>query len=500
MSAVVSPAARAREAERYSHSPDRSVAAAPKPPHLVPLCVDLDGTLLRSDMFYESLLVLVRKNPFYALLAVFWILRGRANLKYQVASRVQINAALLPYDTRLIALLRDSPQRPRVLCTAADRSLASSIAAHLGVFDDVIASDASINLKGLAKADALLQRYGPRKFDYVGNSSVDLHVWRHARQAWVVNGSRRLARSASRVTTVAKHLPPAAARSAWLKALRPHQWLKNFLVFVPLLAAHRWGDAQAVLNSVSAFLAFGLCASGVYVINDLFDLAADRAHPTKRNRPMASGDLSIVTGMLLAPALVTAGMLVAITSGHAFAVTLLLYFAITLLYSLSLKATAILDVLVLAGLYTMRVIGGAVAAHIPVSFWLLAFSIFLFLSLAVLKRCVELRLLGELGRRRAVGRGYLVDDLPLLRSLGCVSGYLSVLVLALYINSPESIELYRRPYVLWLICPLLLYWISRAWLVGHRGHMNDDPLIYAATDKASQVIAASILMVGMIAI
>jgi 4-hydroxybenzoate polyprenyltransferase len=266
-----------------------------------------------------------------------------------------------------------------------------------------------------------------------------------------------------------------------------HQWLKNLLVFVPLLAAHRVLDST--LLAVLAFAAFSLCASGVYLLNDLLDLKSDRRHHSKRNRPLAAGKLPLLGGLLAAPVLTLAAFAVALAVSPLFALVLGGYWLTTLAYSLQLKRKVMLDVLLLAALYTARIIGGAVAIMVEPSFWLLAFSMFMFLSLALLKRYTELAALLADGRDKASGRGYRVDDLPLLQSFGAASGYGAVLVLALYINSPESLELYTRPYALWLLCPMLLYWISRAWFVAHRGEMHDDPVVYAATDRFSLGVA-----------
>lgn len=450
--------------------------------------VDLDGSLLRTDLLHESVLLLLRRNPLYAFLLPVWLLRGRAWLKREIAHRVHIEVDTLPYDPRVLEHLRSTPCRPRVLCTASDELLVRPVAEHLGLFEEVLASDGRVNLGGVAKAQALVGRFGEKGFDYTGNSQVDLHVWRHARGARVVNASSSLARRASLVAMLEEHWPaPAAGASVWLKALRMHQWLKNLLVFLPLLAAHAFTDVAMVSRSVLAFLAFGLCASGVYVLNDLLDLQSDRRHPRKRHRPFASGRLPILHGMLVAPVLTIAGFALAWLAAPAFAGVLAIYWVATFGYSLWFKRVEMLDVCVLAGLYTIRIIGGAVAVSVPLSFWLLAFSMFLFLSLAVLKRYTELA--GMEGQGQASGRGYAAADLPLLQSLGAASGYIAVLVLALYINSPESVELYSRPRVLWLLCPLLLYWVSRAWSVAHRRKMHDDPVVFAVTDPVSQVVA-----------
>lgn len=466
-----------------------------------PLCVDLDGTLLKSDLLHESVLTLIARNPLHAFLLPVWLLRGKAALKQKIADRVELDARLLPYDGRVVELLRDSGGRKRVLCTASDARYANAIADHLGLFDQVMASDGIRNLAGECKADALRSAFGDDGYDYAGNAEVDLDVWRHARKGWVVNASHKLAEKARGLCDVEVHLGAVKPNfRTWVKAIRLHQWLKNLLVLIPLLASHRLLDPTALAQSTVAFLAFGLCASGVYVLNDLLDLASDRQHPSKRNRPFASGSIPLAHGMLAAPLLTLAGFALALSVTPLFAGVLFVYYATTLGYSLAFKRMVMIDVVVLAGLYTIRIIGGAVAISSSLSFWLLAFSMFLFLSLAMLKRHTELASMLADGRKQASGRGYTVDDLALVQSLGGASGYLAVLVFALYINSPESLALYHHPKLLWLICPFLLYWISRMWIVAHRGRMDDDPVVFAVTDRGSLavILACGLLVLAAI--
>lgn len=466
-----------------------------------PLCVDLDGTLLRSDILYESLLALLARNPLYLFLIPFWLLGGKAAVKRQLASRVTLPAETLPYDDRVLGILRTTTQRPRVLCTASDLILVQPIADHLGVFDEVIASDGKTNLSGHNKATALVARFGERGFDYMGNGRVDLDVWAHAGGAIVVNNGSALAREAARHTEVLGHLPAQnGGLLTWVKALRIYQWLKNLLVLVPLLTAHRFLDPDAVLDAGIAFLAFGLCASGVYLLNDLLDLTPDRMHARKRKRPFAAGTLPLLHGLLAAPLLTLLGFALAFTCSPTFAAVLLCYYVMTLAYSLKLKRMVMIDVVLLAALYTVRIVGGTVAIGSELSFWLLAFSMFVFLSLAMLKRYTELAAALADGKDLALGRGYSVADLPLVQSLGTAAAYIGVLVFALYINSPESMELYRNPKLLWLLCPILLYWISRMWIVSHRGGMHDDPIVFAAMDRGSQIVIGLCVLVVLAAI
>lgn len=466
-------------------------AAAPDRP--LPLCVDLDGTLLRGDSLVEGALALAARAPWSLPARLARLRHGRAALKQSLARDATLDPARLPWNPAVLALLEDAGAagRTRVLCTGADARVADAVAGHLGLFEEVIASDGRRNLTGEAKAAALVERFGERGFDYAGNARDDLAVWAHARGAIVVGAGDDLAREAAQRCTLLAHLPQAdGGLRAWRDALRPHQWLKNLLVCVPLLAAHRLLDPASALAALGAFLAFCLCASGAYLLNDLLDLQADRAHPRKRQRALASGRLAPAAALLAAPLLAAAGLGLAAAIGPGLAALVGAYVAATLAYSLGLKRVAALDVVALALLYTLRVLAGAAAIGVPVSFWLLAFSMFIFTSLALLKRCTELVALREAGRREAEGRGYHLDDLPLLRAVGAGAGLVAVLVLALYVDSPGSRALYARPEALWLLCPLVLGWVLRAWLLAHRGRMHDDPVVFALTDRSSLVVGA----------
>jgi 4-hydroxybenzoate polyprenyltransferase len=455
-----------------------------------PLCVDLDGTLIRSDVLLESLLLLLKRNPLYLLLAVGWLLRGgKARLKAEIAARVDLNAAALPYNKDLLAWLQSERATGRELwlCTAANVRLAEKVARHLELFDGVIASDDRLNLAGRSKAERLVERFGDGAFDYCGNEWRDMAIWRCARGAIIVNGPAALARQASEEFSVLRVFPGAAGNRyrAILRALRPHQWAKNVLVLVPLFTAHRLGDLSAVAAGLAAVVAFCLCASSVYLLNDMLDLEADRAHPRKSKRPFAAGDLSLATGLVLAPALLAVAALIAAFLPGKFQFFLATYYLLTFSYSVKLKRMLLIDAVALAGLYTLRIMAGAGAVTVALSFWLLLFSVFLFLSLAFVKRYAELDALRRQQRLQALGRGYRVEDLAVLQSFGTAAGYLSVLVLALYINSPEIEPLYHRPKAIWMLCVLMLYWISRVWMTAHRGGMHDDPVVYALRDRVS---------------
>ncbi|CAM4009789.1 UbiA family prenyltransferase [Corallococcus sp. ZKHCc1 1396] len=468
----------------------------------VPLAVDLDGTLVRTDTLHENLLVLFKHAPWLLLLAPLWVLRGKAFFKAEVARRARLDVTALPYNEEVLAFLREEHARGRrlILATAADRRIADAVAAHLGLFSDVLASEAGVNLSGTRKLARLREVLGT--FDYAGNDAVDLPLWRESRQVVVVHATAGVllqARGMGRPVHRVFEAKPAGLR-VWVRALRVHQWAKNALVFVPLLAAHKATQAGMAPRAVLAFVAFSLCASSVYVLNDLLDLASDRRHPTKSKRPFASGDLPVRAGIVLAPVLLGLAAVVALgTLPLSFAALLGVYWVLTLAYSLRLKQVVMLDVLVLAGLYTVRIFGGALAVGVPTSSWLLMFSTFLFLSLALLKRLSEVRRLRQSNEVSAHGRGYLAQDYELVASLGTAAGQVSVLVLALYITSKEVTALYVHPERLWLLCPVMLYWVGRIWVLAHRGLVNEDPLVFALRDRVSYVVglvAALVLWVA----
>jgi 4-hydroxybenzoate polyprenyltransferase/phosphoserine phosphatase len=464
----------------------------------VPLCVDLDGTLVKSDMLMESLAAVLKRAPFLVLALPFWLARGRAALKHELAQRAGIDVAGLPYDENVLAMLRAERDAGRtlVLATACDETLARAIAGHLGLFDEVIASDGRRNMKREVKARELIARYGEGGFDYVGEDRHDLPVWAPAREAYLVGPNAaiasRLRRAGKPIRAIERDLRPALAVA---RGLRVYQWAKNLLVFVPLFTAHLYLEPASLAAALLAFIAFSLVASSVYLANDLADLADDRRHPTKRRRPIAAGELPIVTAIALLPVLLFGAAAIAALLPWTFGALLLAYVATNLAYSLALKRVPLLDVFVLAGLYTLRILAGAAAIEVPVSHWLLAFSLFAFLSLALAKRFVEVANVAARDEVRVGGRGYVAQDGALLGMLGTASGYLSVLVFALYITSPQVASLYTAPAILWFACPLLLYWISRVWFLAQRGQLHEDPLLFALRDPPSY--ATGLLILGV---
>jgi 4-hydroxybenzoate polyprenyltransferase len=459
----------------------------------VPLCVDLDGTLVRSDLLWESLLQLARR-PLQLARLPLWLGRGRAFLKERIADVVRIDAAALPYNARLVEHLRRERAAGRrlVLVTASHARPAAQVGAHVGLFDEVLATANGVNLKGHAKRRELVRRFGERGFDYAGDSAADLDVWPAAREAIAVDAParvlRRLGDRASRVIASDRRPMPRVL----LNAIRVRQWVKNLLVFVPVVLAHRYFEPGPVRETALGFLAFSLGASAVYVLNDLLDVEADRHHPEKRRRPFASGELSLRVGFALIPLLAGLSLVAAAVLPPAFLLVLVFYFAMTTLYSFFFKEIALLDVLVLAALFTTRIMAGSAASGIQVSEWLLAFSMFIFLSLAAVKRHAELLRLAQNDTERAKlkRRGYFTGDHELIMQMGVSSGFMAVLVLALYITSDTVTRLYAYPVLLWLVCPLILFWIGRIWLLAHRGEVQEDPLMFAIKDWTTWVVAA----------
>ncbi|MFI2811034.1 MULTISPECIES: UbiA family prenyltransferase [Microbulbifer] len=468
--------------------------------HESPLIVDLDGSLIRTDLLYESFVRTLFTRPWALAFLPLWLFRGIAYLKYRLAQAIDIDVSALPYNSSLLEFLREQKAQGRslVLCTGANEGLAREVMDHLGIFDEIYATGITHNLTGERKAQFLRERYGERGFSYVGNENRDLRVWRFARSAVVVGSSRALAENAAQVCQLENSFPTAAPTlSIYLRQVRIHQWVKNLLLFVPLVTSHQFLDAEAVTAALLAFVCFGLCASATYIINDIADLDSDRAHQKKRWRPLASGMLSIRAGLLLCCLLLLASGVLVTFLPPWFGAVLFLYLVTTLGYSFLLKRLQTVDTVVLAGLYTTRILAGAAAIGVYPSYWLLAFSMFVFLCLALVKR------ISEIYRKQGAdetslqirGRGYFTSDLPVLTSLASAAGMVSILVFAMYVNSAEVMGMYRSPMILWLACPLFAYWIIRMLVMASRGEIDEDPIAFAIKDKRSWITG---LVLGLV--
>lgn len=455
----------------------------------LPLYVDLDGTLIHSDLLLEAFLELIRRNLLLVFLVPFWMLRGKAFLKREIARRVQLRVDLLPYNKAFLDFLRAQKQSGRrlILISASDDRLVQAVAAHLDLFDAAIGSDGVVNCSGTRKLARILEK--DKAFCYAGDGRVDLQVWQGASAAILIDVGAALKREAAALTRIECEFDrPRRGLRPYRRALRLHQWLKNTLVFLPLVLAHQINNPELIWQATLAFISFGLCASSVYVLNDLLDLTSDRQHRSKCRRSFAAGDISLLSGLLLSPALLVLAFAVAMSLPRAFIVILALYYLCTGLYSFVLKRMMLVDVIMLAALYTLRIISGAAAISVVPSFWLLAFSMFLFFSLAVVKRYTELDYLREAGIAQSEGRGYYAQDLNMMAMFGAASAFMSVMVFALYINNDDTREQYLTPEILWLICPLLLYMITRIWLLTARGQIHEDPIVFALTDRVSQLV------------
>lgn len=468
-----------------------------------PLCVDLDGTLVKSDTLVDSLLVLLRMRPLQVFALPGRILHGKAAFKAYIADSVSLDVAHLPYNRSLLNFLQQERAQGRqiYLATGADVRVAQRVADHLGIFAGVMGSDGITNLTGSKKLERLHSQFSASGFDYVGNDTPDLPLLAHAKEAMIANPSfgLRMRLRSRRIRPVNSFVERGHPLKSLLKAVRPHQWAKNVLIFFPLLLSHQL-TANRLLTALLAFTCFSLAASATYIVNDLLDIETDRRHPRKRFRPFASGDLSAFAGFVT----VAVFLLLALSGARAlpaeFYAWLLIYLASTLTYSWFLKRVALVDVLALSGMYTLRLLAGGAATHTTISHWLAGFSIFLFLSLAFVKRFAELENLRASGLSPKNDRGYLVADSQQLRSFGTASAYSAVVVFALYINGPDVMRFYHSPGRLWLIAPLMILWLSRVWLLASRGELNEDPVIFAMTDRMSLLIGAAVVLVAWLAL
>jgi 4-hydroxybenzoate polyprenyltransferase len=466
----------------------------------VPLCVDLDGTLIRCDLLFEGLARLAKEGLGPLLLAPFWLSKGKAGFKRELANRVALEPSSLPYDERLIGFLRRKKSRGRrlVLATASDIIWAEKIAAHLGVFDDVMGSDGTTNLGGETKARALVERFGHRGFDYAGSGRADRPVWKKARRAIAVNAPPAIEAGLRRDGNLAELFPPSPLKlKTIVTAIRARQWVKNLLVFIPIITAHKLQDAGILAAGALAFVAISFCASSIYLLNDLFDLDSDRRHPEKWRRPLASGNLAIPVAIALSLLLMAAGFAVSLMLPADAVMLIGVYLVATTAYSLFLKRRVLIDVFTLSFLYTIRVLLGGAATGLLLSPWFLAFSVFTFLSLAFCKRASELVRLKKSEIMEAPGRAYFAWDHLTVQSCGITSGYLAAIVLALYLQSDTVKRFYASPAWLWLIVPVFLYWISRIWVLVNRGEMDEDPVLFATRDRVTYlaaVVSAAILV------
>jgi 4-hydroxybenzoate polyprenyltransferase len=468
----------------------------------VPLIVDLDGTLIKVDSLHEALVQVSSRKPLDALRAVLKLRGGIAAFKAVIADHAQPDIETLPLNEAVLEVIKQARSEGRrvYLATAADRRFAEAVSSTLGLFDGVFASECGINLKGRAKADRLVKAFGAHRFDYIGNEAADIPVWRAARTALVFGAPPHVMKQISHELPAAINIEPREfPLKQYLLSLRPHQWLKNTLVALPAIAGHDFSTRKLVTVLIG-FISFSLGASCVYLVNDMIDLPHDRRHPEKRRRPLAAGVMSLSHGAALLVLIAALSIGTALMLPWAFMVVLFVYFGLSMSYSLYLKRKLMIDVVALAALYGIRVFAGGAATGILLSHWLVGFCFFVFLSLALVKRTSEMISLPPASVGNVKGRGYRPEDLQSITALTAASGFVSVLVLALYINSAEVSALYRHPELLWGICIVLVYWLGRVYFLTGRGEMNQDPVIFAATDRISLLTGMMVIIIFILAL
>lgn len=468
----------------------------------VPLCVDCDGTLIAGDLLVEAILRCLHAHPAILFRFPGWLLAGKAVFKQKVAGLSEFEPETLPDRAEVVAFLRAEHDRGRkiYLVTAADQTLAEKVASHLGVFHGVLASDGRLNLKGRAKAQRLVELFGREGFDYAGDHQADLPVWDASRNAIAVAASAATLRKLKAKKIPALTFPRQEGRiRTWLRLMRIHQWAKNLLIFVPLITSHRFTEIPILAKTLLGFFAFGLVGSSTYILNDLADIHNDRVHRSKRSRPLASGEISPMQAIAFGCVLLAGGASLCLGLSRSCALILACYLGLTTSYTLFFKRKLMMDVVVLTGLYAIRIALGHAAGDIPFSVWLSAFAMFTLFSLALAKRYTELVNPAVRQGGRIKGRGYQPGDEVPVSNLGAASGMIGILVLVLYVNSPEVQKLYREPHVLLLLCPLFLYWIGRIWLLTQRGELHDDPVVFALRDRASYAVGSMAALILVLA-
>ena len=467
------------------------------------LVCDLDSCLIKTDALYEQWFSLLKENPLVFFLSLFWLLKGRAYFKHQIAAHTGFQAHLLPYREDVLNFLKDFKNTQKgeiILASASPAPWVQAVANHLGIFNHVLASSPEENLKGGAKLRSIQKLLGENPFAYIGDHAADLEIWRAADEVIAVNASTPLRAKINALKKTTRYIndKPKNTFGLIIKQIRPHQWVKNVLILLPALAGHKLMLTDVLLNGLLALVGFSLSASFVYVLNDLLDLPSDRNHHSKKNRPFASGNLSIQWGLLLLPSLLLGVGLMTVFLPLAFSFWILTYLGLNLAYSLYLKQSVMVDVIILSLMYTLRIFAGSSATDVPVSEWLLSFSTLFFFSLACIKRYTEI--IRSKTKLTIDGRGYRQLDYPIIQSLGASAGILSILVILLYLQSKEVRALYNHPELLWCLSPILLFWISRMWLLANRDEVNDDPVVFAVKDRASWICFALVAAVLGIAL
>lgn len=464
--------------------------------YTTPLCVDLDGTLVGTNTLFEAAIAAIKQHPANILAIIASLLKGKAAVKHAIGLNTSIDASLLPYNTTLITWLTSQRTHGRhlILATASDEAIADAVAKHLGIFDEIIASTPKHPVSAHGKYAILKHKFGNKGFAYAGNSHADLAVWQHASSAILVNTDERVTAQVRTAIPVEAEFPRTqrASIKTWLKTIRVHQWIKNLLIFTAPITAHRLFESDVFSNSLTAFISFSFLASSVYILNDLLDIPSDRLHPTKRLRPIASGAIQLSHAAVVGCVAACAGIAIAVALlPMKFISILLTYFIVTAAYSLRLKKIPYVDILILSGLYVLRIVAGGKATGIPTSNWLFLFAAFMFVSLGIAKRVTELT-----RTETAAGRGYTAKDRNILIPIGVTTGILACGVLALYTQSATVSRLYTSPAGLVLIVPVVALWLARMWKHAIAGSLHDDPVLFAAKDKVSY--AAILILAGIL--
>ena len=459
-----------------------------------PLVFDLDGTLIVGDCLWEAVVHAACTKPWILLgTALAFLNHGRSRAKTHLAERCPVGPRNIAPNTATIAHLTKELEAGRtcLMATASPMKWAKEINDSLGSpFDEIFATlPSGENLKGPTKARVLEDRFGKKGFDYVGDSISDIPVWKAARQAILAGGSKKTAVAAKKAGIEAQEIEPRRQRGRWSELLRTHQWSKNLLVLIPLVAAHKYGELDTIIAGLVTLAAFCATASGNYILNDLWDAPRDRGHPDKCSRPLAAGEIGVPTALGTAALLVVGGLSLGATVSPATAGALAIYMALAFGYSHWAKSVMILDALVLASLYCIRLWTGGTATETPVSFWLMSASLFLFFSLALGKRDAELS-----AHQKTNGRGYKHGDRTNIAAIGAASAVGSAFMLCLYIQSPEAQTYYAHNPLLWALPSGCIYWAGRFWLLCGRGQMTEDPVIWAIKDKPTWLCAGAVTL------